>query len=294
MTTLFCFGFGYTAEYYVAGHHGRFDRVFGTTRSVQRSAELNASNRPWLTFLTFDGGTPSPRLCAAITEADAILISVPPDAAGDPVLMACSDQLARSSQLRSVVYLSAIGVYGEYNGGWVDEDSECRSRAARSLQRLAAERAWREFGARAGVSVALLRLAGIYGPDRNMLVNLHRGVARRIAKPGHVFNRIHVADIARAIDAAFARQFDGVLNVADDEPASPSEPILFAASLLGIEPPPEISFAEAEGSMTPAALGFYAASKRVSNMRLKALLGVALQFPTYREGLDSLFRDSEY
>jgi nucleoside-diphosphate-sugar epimerase len=287
MTMLLCFGLGYVARHYIAQRHARFDGVIGTVRSARRAAELSASASAGLTALVFDG-TVSSEICAALAEADAVLVSTPPGPAGDPVLAACCQALSRSSRLQSVIYLSSTGVYGDHDGAWVNEDSECRSHTARNLQRRAAERAWQEFGVRAGVKVSILRLAAIYGPDRNVLVDLQRGVAKRVAKPGQIFNRIHVADIARTIDAAFTHPLDGIFNVADDEPTPPDAPVLFAARLLGMQPPAEIPFAQARDSMTAMALSFYSEPKRVCNTKLKSALG-ALQFPTYREGLTWIF-----
>jgi nucleoside-diphosphate-sugar epimerase len=156
---------------------------------------------------------------------------------------------------------------------------------------LAAEQAWQQFGAREDVPIAVLRLAGIYGPGQNALVAVARGKARRIIKPGQIFNRIHVADIAQAIDAAFARPANGVFNVADDEPAPPADPIVFAAKLLGCEPPPEIAFDEAAPSMSPMALSFWQECRRVRNDKLKRELGVTLRYPSYREGLTALLEE---
>jgi nucleoside-diphosphate-sugar epimerase len=137
--------------------------------------------------------------------------------------------------------------------------------------------------------VAVLRIAGIYGPGRNALENVRRGNTKRIVKPGQVFNRIHVADIAQAIDAAFERHADGIFNLADDEPTPPGDPIVFAAKLLGVEPPPEIPFAQAQPTMTEMAASFYADVKRVRNAKLKSDLGVVLRYPSYREGLSALW-----
>jgi nucleoside-diphosphate-sugar epimerase len=135
----------------------------------------------------------------------------------------------------------------------------------------------------------VLRLAGIYGPGQNAFTRLLAGRAHRVAKPGHVFNRVHVADIAQAIDAAVAQRADGVFNVTDDEPAAYSDQVLLAAKLLGIEPPPELSMDEARRIMTPFALSFYSGCVRVRNDKLKRALGVTLRYPTYREGLRALF-----
>src|SRR6185503_10040480 len=160
-------------------------------------------------------------------------------------------------------------------------------------ERLAAEQEWAALGARAAKAVAVLRLSGIYGPAQNALVQVARGTAKRIDKPGQVFNRVPVADIAQAIDAAFARRANGAFNVTDDEPTPQGTPIAFAAELLGVAPPPEIPFTDAAKSMSPMALSFYGESKRVHNNRLKRELGVTLRYPTYREGLRTLFASHE-
>jgi nucleoside-diphosphate-sugar epimerase len=290
MTTLVCFGFGYSAQAWLASHSGQFERVWATVRDAAHAVELNARAQSGLTALVFDGAAVSAELRAAIAEADAVLASVPPDAAGDPVLMACGDALGGATHLSSIVYLSTVGVYGNYDGAWVDEDSACRPHLDRDRRRLAAEQSWQAFGARQSVPVAILRLAGIYGPGRSALDNLRRGTARRIAKPGQVFNRIHVADIAQAIAAAFDRRAAGVFNLADDEPTPQGDTIVFAAKLLGIAPPPEIPFAEALPTMSAMAASFYADVKRVRNGKLKSVLGVTLRYPTYRDGLTALAR----
>jgi nucleoside-diphosphate-sugar epimerase len=207
---------------------------------------------------------------------------------GDPVLSAFGEALTDAAALGAVVYLSTVGVYGDHAGAWVDEQTPPRPQAARSRERLAAEQAWQDFGVRTGVPVAILRLAGIYGPDRNALVQVARGDARRIVKPGQVFNRIHVDDIAQAIDAALTQRASGIFNVADDEPCPPGEPLAFAAQLLGRAPPPEVPFAEAAATMSPLALSFWQDCRRVRNDKLKRVLGVNLRYPTYREGLRAL------
>jgi nucleoside-diphosphate-sugar epimerase len=293
MPTLFCFGLGYTAAHYAAAFHSRFDRVFGTVRNSTRAAGMNQGDKAWRTVLAFDGMSMSPDVRAAIADSDHVLVSIPPDATGDVVLAACGTALSQAPRLRSVVYLSTIGVYGNHDGAWVDEESECRPGAQRSLQRHAAEHAWQTFGTRAGIPVAILRLAGIYGPGRNALVGAKNGTARRVVKPGQIFNRIHVADIASAIEAAFERRADGIFNVADDEPSPPEDPISFAANLLQVEAPPEIPFSEAQASMSPMGLSFYAEAKRAKNDKLKSVLGVSLEYPTYREGLTALHRDCQ-
>jgi len=291
MPTLLCFGFGYSAEHFVASFGDAFERVIGTVRSAERAAVLNAHPGGRLKALLFDGVVATPELIRKIAAANYLLVSAPPADRGDPALSVCGDALAHAPHLQSIVYLSTVGVYGDANGAWVDETTPPHPGAGRSHGRLAAEAAWQKLGARRGIPVAVFRLAGIYGPGQNALTQIVRGAARRIVKPGQIFNRIHVADIAQAIDAAFARKADGIFNIADDEPAPASDPIAFAAELLGVAPPPEIAFADAAVSMTPLALSFWQECRRVRNDKFKRALGIDLLYPTYREGLRALYED---
>jgi nucleoside-diphosphate-sugar epimerase len=285
MSTLICFGLGYSAEHFVAAFGDGFDRIVGTVRTAERATVLNAHLAGRLKALIFDVAVAPPELSTAIADAEFVLCSVPPDEAGDPVLAAFGDAFSHARRLRSIVYLSTVGVYGDHGGEWVDEETPAKPESPRSRVRLAAERAWQELGAHRGIAVAILRLAGIYGPGQNALTQIARGTARRIVKPGQVFNRIHVDDIAQAIDAAFAAAASGIFNIADDEPTPAGEPLAFAARLLGVEPPPEIPFDQATSSMSPMALSFWQECRRVRNQKLKRDLGVVLRYPTYREGL---------
>jgi len=291
MSTLVCFGFGYSAEHFVQMFGQKFDRIVGTVRSAEREAILSArtSGRP--RAIIFDGNVASPELLRAVRNANAVLVSAPPEEDGDPVLRVLAGELGDAANLRSVVYLSTIGVYGDCGGAWVDEATPAKPAAARSRERLAAEQAWQELGARGGTAVAILRLAGIYGPGQNALAQVASGRARRIVKPGQIFNRIHVGDIAQAIDAALARRVSGIFNVADDEPTPPGDPLAFAAQLMGVPPPPEIPFEAAAQTMSPMALSFWQECRRVRNNKLKDELGVSLLYPTYREGLSALFAE---
>jgi nucleoside-diphosphate-sugar epimerase len=294
MSTLICLGFGYSAQHHVAGFGARFDRIIGTSRDAGRTAELAARSFAGrrIEMLAFQESA-SDALRNAVRDAAAVLISAAPDEHGDPVLAALGDALSAAPRLRSVVLLSTVGVYGDRGGDWVDETAALEPVHDRSRPRVAAEQAWQAFGRERGVAVAILRLSGIYGPGQNALVNVRLGRARNVDKPGQVFNRIHVEDIAQAIDAAFARQADGVFNVTDDEPTPPGDPIVFAAGLLGVAPPPAIPYAEAAKTMSPLAASFYAENRRVRNDRLKRVLGVRLRHPTYREGLRVLFAQGE-
>ena len=270
--TILMLGHGYSAAALAARLPGW--QVLGTTRSpgpLAREAEVQALR--WS-----DAGAVE----AAIAGAEAILVSIPPADGGDPALRRYGAALARSPA-RWVGYLSATAVYGDRQGGWVDEDGALEPVNARSRWRVAAERAWLATG----LPVMLFRLAGIYGPGRSALDRLREGRAHRIVKEGQVFSRIHVDDIAAVLGAAMARGRPGrAYNVADDAPTPPEEVVVFAAALLGLRPPPAIPFAEA--GLSPMARSFYAESKRVANRRIRDELGVALAYPSYREGLRAI------
>ena len=292
MSTLACLGLGYCARHYVTEFGQRFDRIVGTTRSADEMTALAArrfGDRAVEMHL-FDGRTASPEVRAAVTAAEALLISAAPTDGADPVLAVLDDDILRSPALRIIVFLSTLGVYADSNGAWIDESAEViPNLARRGSARRKAEMAWQALGARRKLPVAILRLGGIYGPGQNAMIRLQRGAAHRVAKPGHVSNRVHVFDVAQAIDAAFGRRIDGIVNVVDDEPTSPSEHIAFAAALMGLEPPSEIPFSEAHKVMTPFALSFYEGCIRARNDKLKNALGVMLRYPTFREGLRALY-----
>jgi nucleoside-diphosphate-sugar epimerase len=291
MPMLVCLGLGYCAQHYVAEFGQRFDRIIGTSRGADDVAALAAGRFGGraVEMHLFDGKTAGSDVRAAIAAADALLISAPPADGVDPVLAVLADDIARASALRAIVFLSTLGVYASSNGAWIDESVEViPDLARRGSARRNAEIAWQALGVRRNVPVAILRLGGIYGPGQNAMIRLLRGDAHRVAKPGHVSNRVHVFDVAQAIDAAFERRPDGIFNVVDDEPTSPSEHIAYAAGLLGIAPPTEIPFAEAHKVMTPFALSFYEGCIRARNDKLKSTLGVRLRYPTHREGLRAL------
>ena len=292
MASLFCFGLGYSASHCISEYGAKFFHVAGTVRTVEKaSAIANGIGGRVVKVLTFDGLNATPEIRAELAQAELILVSVPPGRDGDPVLACFADEIASAPHLRSIVYLSTVGIYGNHEGEWVDETTPAAPVSERSKERLAAERDWIALGARAEKAVAILRLSGIYGPGQNALIQVARGTARRIVKPDQFFNRIHVADIAQAVDAAFIRSANGIFNVTDDLPTAQGAPVVFAANLLKRAPPAEIPFAEAAKDMTPMALSFYGESKRVRNARLKTELGVRLRYPTYREGLRALSVD---
>jgi nucleoside-diphosphate-sugar epimerase len=287
---LFCFGLGYSALTFARRLRREGWRVAGTCRGEDKRAALA---REGFDVHLFERGRPLGDAHAALSGTTHILSSVPPDDEGDPVLDHHADDIARvdGSGLAWVGYLSTTGVYGDRGGGWVDEATPPQPINARSWHRLEAEEAWLALWRERGVPVHVFRLAGIYGPGRGALEQIRAGTAKRIVKPGQVFSRIHVEDIARTLEASMARPNPGAIyNVCDDEPAPPDEVVAYACELLGVPAPPPVPFDAA--ALSPMARSFYADNKRVSNRRIKDELGVRLAYPNYREGLRGLLTAS--
>jgi nucleoside-diphosphate-sugar epimerase len=279
MNHLLCFGFGFSARTLAARLDKRAWKISATSRDPEGIAEINAQS--------FHGFLFDSKLQIA-PDVTHLLISAPPVENGDPVLRLFQEQLqGLSKQLKWVGYLSTTGVYGDRGGDWVDEESPLEPNTARGHRRLDAEKSWLKLHSDYGLPVHLFRLAGIYGPGRNQLLTVLNGSAKRIIKPGQIFSRIHVDDIAGVLTASIAKPNPGrAYNVCDDEPCPPQEVVEYAANLLGLPVPPEIPFEDAE--LSPMAKSFYADSKRVSNKRMKNELGYQLLYPNYREGLSAL------
>ncbi len=276
--TLLSLGHGYSAQALTRRLLPKGWRIIATTRSVEKSERLAETGVEPLVF-------PGTDLGEALRSASHLLVSAGPTAEGDPFLNAVGDAIrAEAGRFDWVGYLSTTGVYGDHQGGWVDEETPLAPSTRRGQWRKAAEAAWAGID---GLPLHIFRLAGIYGPGRGPFAKVRAGTARRIIKAGQVFSRIHVEDIAQVLEASIARPDPGrAYNLCDDDPAPPQEVIAHAAELLGLPLPPAVAFETAE--MTPMARSFYAESKRVRNDRIKEELGVRLLYPDYRSGLQAL------
>ena len=280
---LFCFGLGYSAEVLAHRCLAAGWQVAGTVREEARLGRLTDLG---IEVFLFDRTHDLPK--DALAGVTHILVSVPPDGDGDPVLDRLRPAIkAFAGGLSWLGYLSTTGVYGDYDGAWVDEDTALRAVSARSRRRVEAETGWLDLYRQNALPVHVFRLAGIYGPGRSALDDARAGASSRIVKPGQVFSRIHVEDIATVLQASMDRPAPGTIyNVCDDEAAPPQDVVAFACELLAIALPPEIPFEQAR--LSPMAQSFWADNRRVRNDRIKRDLGVTLRFPTYREGLRAL------
>lgn len=283
---VFIFGFGFSAA--AASHFLRMReqtvRISGSVTSLEGVDRLTRSG---VVGHVFDGARPGATLGPDLRSASHVILSIPPGPDGDPALVQHRADLDAARELEWLCYYSTVGVYGDFGGNWIDETAPLVPRNERSDRRVAAEQAWRDYAAGRGVNLAILRLAGIYGPGRSTFDKLRDGTARRVVKPGQVFNRIHVADIGRVTALAAEQRLEGTFNLADDEPAPPQDLVSYAAGLAGVAPPPEVPFETAQ--FTPMQKSFYADNKRVSNAAIKQALGIDMLYPTYREGLSDIF-----
>ena len=281
---LFVFGLGFSARRFAESQRGRFGRIRASVTDPEKARAL--ADETGFAVRAFGPEGADPRIADDLADTGVLLVSVPPDAEGDPTLRAYRDVIV-GSRIRWIGYLSTIGVYGDHGGAWIDETTAPLPLSARSKMRLAVENAWLDLGRDAGKAVQVFRLSGIYGPGRNPIVKLREGRSQRIVKAGQVFNRIHIDDIAATLGASIDRPRAGaVYNVTDDEPAPPQVVTAHAAELAGLPLPPEVDFETAD--LSPMARSFYGENKRVRNRLIREELGVDLAFPTYREGLAAL------
>ncbi len=287
MNRLFAFGLGFSALTLAERLSTKGWQVAGTARDEGKIARLE---RKGYDAVRFAGEAGNAALVKHLAGTTHLLHSIPPGAEGDPVLASYREEIAALTSLKWIGYLSTVGVYGDQEGGWVDESVPPKPNSTRTDARVEAEQAWLQFGQETGLPMQVFRLAGIYGPGRSVFDKLKSGTARRINKDGQVFSRIHVEDIASVLEASIAHPRGGAIyNVADDEPAAPGDVVAYAAELMGMPPPPEVAFAEAD--LSPMARSFYEGSRRIKNTRIKSELGVRLRYPTYREGLAALLSD---
>jgi nucleoside-diphosphate-sugar epimerase len=272
---LFIFGLGYSGGEIARQAKAAGWSVAGTVRSGDKAQQLAAEG---IETHLFDGAAALP--AGAIDRMTHVLCTIAPGTTGDPALGRCAPLLHVA---RWLGYLSTTGVYGDHGGGWVDEATPPNPGQPRSVERLAAERAWQALGA------TVFRLPGIYGPGRSAIDQVKAGTARRIDKPGQVFSRIHVEDIATTVLAAVARPSPGAIyNVTDDLAAPTADVIAYACELLAVPAPPLVPWAEIAPTLSAMARSFYAENRRVRNDRIKGELGVSLRYPTYREGLRAI------
>ncbi len=281
---LFVFGMGYTAQVISLRLLDEGWQIAGTCRTAEKKAALDAAG---IRAFLFDADMPLEDAKAALNGATHILHSVPPGEDGDAVLTHHGGDIADLSGLNWIGYLSTTGVYGDHQGGWVDEDTPRSPAGPRGQRRADAELGWMAHFEQASLPVHLFRLPGIYGHGRSALDSVRAGRTRRLYKEGQVFSRIHVEDLASGVIASMKKPNPGsAYNLCDDEPAPPQDVTAFACELLGVPVEPLTPIEEAD--LSPMAQSFYGESKRVKNARMKDELGVRLAYPNYREGLRAL------
>lgn len=281
----FIFGLGYSSRAAAKAIHAQFGpdvSISGTTRSPDK---VKALQQDGVEALLLEESNAIP-IAHSIAKATHIIHSVPPNKFGDPIFERYLPPITHIRDLKHMMYYSTVGVYGNFDGAWIDESAQANPSSPRGHWRIAAEDQWRKVAAQQKFPLTILRLAGIYGPGRSTFDKLKNKTAKRLIKPGQVFNRIHVDDIGHVSALAAEKCLDGTFNLADDEPAPPQDVVTLAAKMVNKRPPQPIDFADAE--LSEMARSFYSDNKRISNAAIKKALGVQLAYPTYREGLDAI------
>jgi len=264
--------------------------IYGTSRSENNFSRLTAST---ITPLLFDGKNMTDDIHQALCQTSHLIISIAPDETGDPILNLndFSELKRQMPQLQWIAYLSTVGVYGDAQGNWVDETTPCAPTHIRGVLRLDAEKQWQDFAQFSAVPLCIMRLAGIFGPGRNVFVKLREERAQHIIKENQVFNRIHCDDIAGSILHLGQQKAQGIFNIADDEPAPPQDLITYGAKLMGIAAPPEIAFEQA--SLSSMARSFYEENRRISNKKLHDS-GYQPIYANYRQALDTMWQQNSW
>lgn len=282
------FGFGYTAKYISDLFLDSDYNLYGTSRDKSKK---NLSNNK-VQIIDFDIEAVS----QILPSAHHLIISIPPSQQGkDPVLGLFDQIISNYAQtIESIIYLSATSVYGDHKGLWVNEQTDIIPSGQRADLRYKAELAWQKFAKQNQINIKILRLAGIYGPYRNSLTQIKNNTARSIQKKGQVFSRIHVKDIASTVKFMITQcnTIEGIFNLCDDFPCSTVEVNNYAAKLLNVPPPIIIDFNDAE--LSEMAKDFYSNCRKVSNKKLKKLLGTGLIYPDYKAGLENILKTNEY
>lgn len=296
---LLLLGAGYTARFICKAFAAETKAIFGTTRDPLKFDQLREYGVEPLQFDTTQDSAINKSVIDALDSATHVVSSIAPSANGtyaDPVLQRLSGVLLETCAKRTTppwfCYLSTVGVYGDTQGAWIDESAPCLTQTARSLRRVEAEREWQALSENGNFPLVILRLPGIYGPGRNAFVNLASGRARRVVKPGHVFNRVHVEDIATAVHRTAKSEIAGIYNICDGTPSPSHEVVEYAAKLMQVDLPPAVDFADEQ--LSEMARSFYAENKRVSNERSKSIPEMIYRHESYKSGLTSLWQSGTW
>jgi len=325
--TFFIFGAGYSGLAAAAELRRLFPacRICGTTRSAANLPLLRAAGLEPLLFdgVNFATAAEAEFAAAALPQARCCFSFIGParGVAADSPLNNCAPGLefaeaalaGGAARLRSLIYVSTIGVYGDSGGAWLDETAAPQPSPPLKAARLRAEAGWAALAEKCGAKSLILRAGGIYGGSvcppgftpppagaagaiearrlsRNPFGRLLAGEAVALIKEGQVFNRIHIADLAKAACFLARSGKSGIYNLCDDCPAPPQDFLNFAAALAGLPPPPAIPIAQAR--LSPAMRAFYRDNRRVSNTKLWQS-GYQLLYPDYKAGLRQIYQNRE-
>ncbi|AMC13109.1 SDR family oxidoreductase [Liberibacter crescens] len=286
---LMIFGAGYTGRAIAQQAMQNGIKTSVTSRSILKIEELRYMG---LSAFLFDGKEILPTLKETMHSVTHLVQAIAPNDTGDPLIHLIDQALLSFlPNLRWIGYISTTSVYGNHDGRWVTEKTPAQPLSCQSKKRLGIETQWLRIGEILKATTIILRLSGIYGPQRNAFISLETGTAKRLIKKNQVFNRIRVEDIARSVIFLIKNNISGIINITDDEPAPPQDVITTASILMKILPPPEQLFEEV--TLSGITKSFYGENKRVSNAKIKNL-GFHFLYPNYRMSLQQLWESKQW
>ena len=284
---VFCFGFGQVAKYFVKKliKENKALELSISSRKKSHTSKFEGIN---LNSYEFNDDIIDEKMITKIQDADFILVSIPPINDEDIVIKKFIETIKKTNT-KWITYLSATSVYGNHDGGWVDENSETKPTSTSGIKRLKAENQWLKFSKKNNLPLQIFRLSGIYSIENNILKRLISGQVRIVKKENHFFSRIHVEDIANILfDSMRKFKSNEIYNISDDKPASQEEIASYGSKLLKMKSPEFFRLKDLEDGMLK---DFYKDSKKVDNQKIKKFLNYKFTYPTYKEGLDKIFND---
>ena len=271
MKNLFIYGFGYTAKYLVDQFNDNFSKIVGYTRN----REVIANGNKYVELIDHS----SISNCLSNNDLTHLLITVPPDDKGDFFYLKYRDLLKNKSKLNWIGYLSATNVYGDHRGEYVDEKSKTSPSTQKGKNRLLAENQWLSYCKDLNFPIHIFRIAGIYGPGRNIMKRISEKKMLNIGSSNQFFSRIHIDDLTSMLMASMLKPNPfSIYNIADDLPSSLNDLIEYVCSELNISAPLKIN------NQNENKKSLFSENKKIDNSLIKKELGIDLKYANYFEG----------
>jgi len=279
MKKLLIYGYGYTASYLAETLNTENYLIIGSSREEKK---FNSDNKK-VKFIN----NSLVNNCLLKDDITHILVSVPPNDLGDIFIQNYRDIITKNKNIEWIGYLSATNVYGDHNGELVSESSQTKPKTKKGINRLVAEKQWLELISKFNLPIKIFRLAGIYGPNRNIKERLIKGSVKNIFKEGQFFSRIHVEDVANILSLSMNNiTKNKIYNLADDFSCNLNVIIEYLCEKNSLKKPAQISFDDMSSDYKKES--FFLENKRVDNSLVKKDLLKNFKYPSFKEGYKNL------